>query len=212
MVPAMNDATDPGIVAARARVDALLGRLSRAELGVIVVDLPDDDRLDAEDRARAAAETAHRGELLDASRADARELAMRAFAKAGFSGTWALTDMAVSVARSGDRVAAAIAFEDAATAEVVEDLVDDETLETLRSASDQLLEMTGMPMPGSLSAIATPMEFEGRGLVAVLAVALLLLAAAAVAFVVGGRAGLVALALAVTMMIGLWRRRGRTAH
>lgn len=208
----MNDATDPGIVAARARVDALLGRLSRAELGVIVVDLPDDDRLDAEDRARAAAEAAQRGELLDVSRADARELAMRAFAKAGFSGTWALTDMAVSVARSGDRVAAAIAFEDAATAEVVEDLVDDETLETLRSASDQLLGMTGLPTPGSISAIATPLEMEGRGLVAVVALALLLLAAAAVAFVVGGRAGLIALALSVAMLIGLWRRRGRTAH
>ena len=64
--------------------------------------------------------------------------ASRMFSSAAFSGTWAATEMAASVASAADRVAAARAFEEAATAEVVEDLVDDETLDTLRATTDEL--------------------------------------------------------------------------
>ena len=113
------------------RVADLLERITRVELGVVVVAPPDAERMAARDRARAAAD---RGGPRAAARGrHARPRArstMRSFARAGFSGTWAATDMAVSVARSGDRVAAAAAFEEAATAAVVEDLVDAETLET----------------------------------------------------------------------------------
>jgi hypothetical protein len=207
----MTDVTDSGAAAARARVDDLLQRLTHVDLQVVVVPPPDRERLDAQERAREAAATAGREELFDSSRARAREATMRAFARAGFSGTWALTDMAVSVARSEDRVAAAIAFEEAAMAAVVEDLVDEDTLETLRSTSEDLVGMTGLPSPGSISTIATPAEVHGRGLLAVTAVALLLLAVATVALVVGGQGGLIALALAVAMITGLWRRRDRTA-
>ena len=56
--------------------------------------------------------------------------------------------MAVSVARPEDRVAAAIAFEEAVMAAVVEDLVDEETVETLRCTSDDLVSLTGLPSPG----------------------------------------------------------------
>ncbi len=81
---------------------------------------------------------------------------MRSFARAGFSGTWAFTDMAMSVARAGDRVAAAAALEEAVTAAVVEDLVDAETLDVLRSTSDELGDLKGVPPPGSIAAFGTP--------------------------------------------------------
>ena len=202
----MNQPADPGAVAAKARVDALLDRLTRVDLQVVVVPPPDSARLDAQERARAAAAAAGRGALLASSRAAARELTIRAFARAGFSGTWAVTDMAVSVARPEDRVAAAIAFEEAAMAAVVEDLVDEVTLETLRSTSDDLVSLTGLPSPGSLSAIGTPTELDGRGPLVVTLVAILVIGLAALAFVAGGRSGLVALALAIAMVAGLWRR------
>jgi hypothetical protein len=202
----MNQPADPAAVAAKARVDALLDRLTRVDLQVVVVPPPDSERLDAQERARAAAAAAGRGALLASSRAAARELTMRAFARAGFSGTWAVTDMAVSVARPEDRVAAAIAFEEAAMAAVVEDLVDEETLETLQSTSDDLMSLTGLPSPGSLSAIGAPPELEGRGLLIVSLVAILVIGLAALAFVAGGRTGLVALALGIAMVAGLWRR------
>jgi hypothetical protein len=209
IVPPMNHPADPGAVAAKARVDALLDRLTRVDLQVVVVPPPDSERLEAQDRARTAAAAAGRRELLASSRAAARELTLRAFARAGFSGTWAVTDMAVSVARPEDRVAAAIAFEEAAMAAVVEDLVDEETLETLRSTSDDLVSLTGLPSPGSLSAIGAPTELEGRGLLVVTLVAILVIGLAALAFVAGGRSALVALALAIAMVAGLWRRRRR---
>jgi hypothetical protein len=118
--------------------------------------------------------------------------------------------MAVSVARPEDRVAAAIAFEEAAMAAVVEDLIDEETLDTLRSTSDDLVSMTGLPSPGSLAAIGAPTEVEGRGLLVVTVVAIIVIALAVIAFLAGGRSALVALALAVAMVAGLWRRHRRT--
>ena len=57
--------------------------------------------------------------------------------------------MAASVATASDRVAAATAFEEAATAAVVEDLVDDDTLEVLRATSERLC-----PFFGALSSPA----------------------------------------------------------
>ena len=130
--------TDPGAAAARARVATLLERLTRVDLQVIVVAPPDATRLAARDRARAAAIAAGRTVLLDEATAGARETTLRAFARAGFSGTWAATDRSASVATASDRVAAAAAFEEAAMAAVVEDLVDDDTLEVLRGSSDEL--------------------------------------------------------------------------
>ena len=87
-------------------------------------------------RARTAAIVAGRQAP---RRGDGRRSRRRAqgFARAGFSGTWAATEMAVSVASAGDRIAAAAAFEEAAMAAVVEDLVDEETLEILRATTDR---------------------------------------------------------------------------
>lgn len=140
--------------AARARVDDLLSRLARVDLQVVIVRQPDATRLAAEGVARDAATSAGRADLFDEAVAATREAVLRLFARSGFSGTWALTEMAVSVTRADDRVAAATAFEEAAMAAVVEDLVDDETLDVLRATADNLLDMTGLSSPGSLSNLA----------------------------------------------------------
>jgi hypothetical protein len=81
---------------------------------------------------------------------------MKAFARSGFGGTWAATDMAVSVVTARDRAAAAAAFEEAATAAVAEDLLDEETLGVLRSTSNELADLTGLPSPGAISAFLSP--------------------------------------------------------
>ena len=132
----------------------LLERLSRINLQVVVLAPPDGIRLAAQARARAAAIAAGRGDLLKEAVAAARETTIRAFSRAGFSGTWAATDWSISVARPDDRVGAAAAFEEAAMAEVVQDLLDDETLEVLRSSSGELVRSTGLPSPGALSSFA----------------------------------------------------------
>lgn len=203
-------ATDPAAMpAARARVAALLERISRVELGVVVVAPPDDVRLAAQARARAAAELAGRGSLLDEAIAAARETTLRSFARAGFSGTWAATEMAASVATARDRVAAATAFEEAASAAVVEDLVDDDTLETLRATSDELGRATGLPAPGSLSTFASPALDVARGRLGPIVV----LGLAAICVVVGAALGLefalLALAACVAVLAKLARDRGR---
>ena len=145
--------TDPA-AAARARVEDLLERLSRVNLQVVVVTPPDSVRRSAQARARTAAVAAGRGGLFDEAVSAARETVIRAFSRGGFSGTWAATDWSISVARPDDRAAAAAAFEEAAMAEVVQDLLDEETLEVLRSSSGELVRSTGLPSPGALSSFA----------------------------------------------------------
>jgi hypothetical protein len=144
---------DAGEIAARERVGAVLDRLERVQLGVIVVAPPDRTTLDARHRARDAAFAAGRSGLLDEATEAARALALRSFARSGFSGTWAATEMSASVASAKDRLAAAAAFEGTVTAAVVEDLVDAETLEVLNATSDELASLSAVPSPGSLSSL-----------------------------------------------------------
>ena len=203
------DAGHPGAAAARDRADTVLDRLTRVDLQVVVVAPPDAARLAAQHRARAAGVRAGRGPLLEASTAAAREVALRAFARAGFSGTWAATDMSVSVATAGDRVAAAAAFQDAAIAAVVEDLVDDDTLEVLRSPSDELVNLTGMPSPGSLSAFGAPAAMANRGPVHVATIVVVTLAVGVIGLAVGGPTGLILVALALATVAGSSRRRSQ---
>jgi hypothetical protein len=146
-------AGDPETAAARDRVEGVLERLRRVDLQVVVVAAPDAVRVAARDRALQAAVAAGRVELFDEAAVAAREATLRAFARGGFTGTWAATEMAMSVASASDRVAAAAAFEEAAMAAVVEDLVDEETLETLRATSEELDSTTGLPIPGDLASL-----------------------------------------------------------
>ena len=145
------DAGDP-----RDRVAAALESLDRINLQVVVLAQPDATRRDAQAVARRAAAAAGRSPLLDEAVAAARETAMRAFSRGGFSGTWAATDWSISVASAADRVAAAAAFEEAAMAAVVEDLVDGDTLEVLRASVGELDRSSAVPSPGSLSGLADP--------------------------------------------------------
>lgn len=85
----------------------------------------------------------------------ARDATLRIFARSAFSGTWAFTDMAMSVTNAQDRVATAAAFEEAAMAAVVEDLVDGDTLEVLRSTSHDLARLTGVPQPLSIGNVGS---------------------------------------------------------
>ena len=145
--------SDPAAVA-RARVDDLLERLTRVNLQVVVIAPPDGTRRSAQARARKAAVVAGRGDLFEEAVTAARETVIRAFSRGGFSGNWAANDWSISVATPKDRVAAAAAFEEAAMAEVVEDLVDDDTLQILRASTDELVRSSGMPSPGSLSSFS----------------------------------------------------------
>ncbi len=147
---------DAGLDAAYARVGALRDQLSRIELQVVVVAPPDAVRRAARERATETARENGRGRLLDDTLDEVRETTLRAFARASFSGTWAASQMAVSVASARDRVAAVAAFEEAAIAAVTEDLVDDDTLDILRATADHLLGMTGMPVPMALSTFGAP--------------------------------------------------------
>jgi len=199
---------DPQTVAARARVAALLERLARIELGVVVVAPPDAIRIGARERARDAAIVAGRHALLDEATAATRDVALRTFARAGFSGTWAATEMAASVATADDRVAAAAAFEEAATAAVVEDLVDTETLEVLNASLDDLDRARGIPVPGSLAAIGAPAGRAAQGPLQVVIIAAAVIVG--MAFAIGSVSGLIVTAMAIAVFAGLARRLARS--
>ncbi len=189
------------VVAARARVDDLLERLMRVNLQVVVIAPPDGPRRSAQARARAAAVAAGRAALLEQATAAARETVIRAFSRGGFSGTWAANDWSISVATPGDRVAAAAAFEEAAIAEVVEDIVDGDTLEILRASTDELVRSSGVPSPGSLSELASVGRVVGWS---VWVVPILVVVALGLWVNLGLGFGMLVLAVAA---IGLARRR-----
>jgi len=136
---------------AERRVAIVLEELEHLDLNVVVLSRPDEHLVHALERARDAALVAGRRDLLGSATRGAREVALRAFSRSGFSGTWAATDMGASVVRPDDRVAAAAAFEAAATAAVAEDVIDAETAEILREPTEALRRTTGLPPPGALS-------------------------------------------------------------
>ena len=196
-----------GADAARARVAALLDTLPRIDLQVVVVARPDATRLAARDRATEAAILAGRGDLLYEARAAVREAVLRTFARSGFSGTWAVTDMAVSVTRSEDRVAAAAAFEEAAMAAVVEDLVDEEITDILRASTAGLNGMSGVPTPGSLAAFATPPAGASRGPIELVALMTFVVVCVVVAVLFSVGVGLLSLAAGIAVLAALTRQR-----
>lgn len=200
------DWTDPGAAAARARVATLLEAMTRVELQVIVVSPPDATRLTAEEGARDAALLAGRDALLRDAVAAARAATIALFARGGFSGTWAFTDMAISVATAADRVAAASAFEEAAMAAVVEDLVDARTVGILRATSDELAGLTGLPAPGSLSALATPAPSVIGGPIQRALIAGFAVFCVAIGLAAGLGSGLVVLALGLAIVAAMTRR------
>jgi len=203
------DPTDPGATAARVRRRAAARGDDAGRSPGHRVSPPDPTRLAAEERARDAALLAGRDTLLRDATAAARAATIQLFARAGFSGTWAFTETAISVATAGDRVAAAAAFEEAAMAAVVEDLVDPEILEILRSTSDQYERFGGLPSPGSLSAFAAPAGKMIRGPLQVAILALFVVVCFAIGLFAGSSFGLVLLALGVAIVAAMARRYRR---
>jgi len=201
--------SDQRLDAARDRVAAIFDQLSRVELQVVVVTPPDDERRAARERARDAAIVAGRGPLLDEAVRAARDATIRVFALGGFSGTWAATDMAVSVVRASDRVAAEAALEEAVIAAVVQDLVDEDTLDVLRSTWDELARLRGIPSPGSLAAFTAPAAGAIRGPVQASILAAFVLLLAAIGLAAGAGYGLVIplMILPVIVVVVLARRR-----
>ena len=193
--------------AARKRVGILLEELERVDLQLVVVAPPDAMRQAARERARIAAVDAGRAGLLAEAVDAAREISVRAFARGGFTGTWAATEMSQSVMRASDRVAAAAAFEEAAIAEVVSDVVDEHTLDVLRSSAGNLLRLKGLPTPGSLSNLASPrggVSIEGPLLIALIAAVFVSMMAI---FVGLFAVGLIGIAVAVVIASRLARKR-----
>jgi hypothetical protein len=202
-LPVNAERDDPAAAAARARVSALLERLTHLDLQVLVVAAPDRTRLTARETARSAAEAAGRGLLFDEAITAVRDTTIQAFARGGFTGTWAATDMAMSVASARDRIAAAAALEEAAMAAVVEDLVDEDTLDVLRSTTRALGSLKGIPRPGSLTAVGMPR----RGVAVPLQFVAVTVFALALTF--GGLdvLGVAMFCFGVAMIVGLARRR-----
>ena len=192
--------------AARERVTALLDHLLHVDLQVVVVEPPDLARRTASDRARIAAVAAGRRELMEDAVEAVRDIATQAFSRGGFSGTWAATDMSASVVRSADRVAAAAAFEEAMLAAVAEDLLDAETLDTLRATADVLIDMTGIPSPGALSNLASPRSGTSRGPRQAVAVGIVVLASALLWIGLGLGFGILTIVLGLSLIAAVSRR------
>jgi hypothetical protein len=193
---------------AERRAASVLEELEHLDLNVVVLPYPDEDVVRAVERARDAALAAGRRDLLEFATRGAREVAIRAFSRSGFSGTWAATEMGAYVVRADDRVAAAAAFEAAVTAAVAEDVIDAETAEILREPTDALRATTGLPPPGALSNFAST---AGRGPTDAIQVGLGIavgIAGVVVALAFGTVAiGLIVIAggLALIGVIGRWR-------
>src|SRR5688572_25778624 len=201
-----DEPSDLGLDAARARVAALLEDAARVNLGVVVVAPPDVTRLDARDRAMSAAIAAGRGGLLEEAASAARDTVLNAFAGAGFSGTWAVTEMSMSVASAIDRVAAVAAFEEATIAAVVEDLVDEDTVDVLRSTWDELVSASAIPSPGSLASVASPAAGVVRGPIQVAILVAVVIVASVVALATASVSGLIIVFFAVGIVAALARR------
>jgi len=211
MTSATGTERDPGADAARARVAALFEHAARVNLTVVVVAPPDETRESARDAATDAAIAAGRSELLREATAAAREIVLNGFANAGFSGTWAVSEMSMSVATAADRVAAVEAFEEATVAAIAEDLVDPETLDILGATWDQISSSSAIPSPGALSSIAATAAGVNRSPFQVAILAGVILVCAFVGFAYGSYAGLIAVFLGVGIVGALMRGSSRPA-
>ena len=172
---------------------------------------PDETRELARDAATSAAIVAGRGALLREATAAAREIVLKGFANAGFSGTWAVTEMSMSVATAADRVAAVAAFEEATVAAVAEDLIDADTLDVLGATWDQIASSSAIPSPGALSSIAATAAGADRSPIQVAILAGVVLVCAFVGFAYGSYAGLIAVFLGVGVVGALMRGSSRPA-
>jgi hypothetical protein len=133
------------------------------QLTSLILGRPGEDVLAARRVASEAAASAGRTDLVEQARSTARDWVLQSFAQRGYSGTWAATEMTVSVARPADRTAVAEALADAVTADVVEDLIDPETADVLRSSWTLLAGSAAIPEPGGLDSLTRSIGRIGAG-------------------------------------------------
>ncbi len=154
---------DAGPADAAERIAGTLERARHIELGRVVVGRAPPDVVAARRRAFALGAQAGRSQLVRDARQAAAAFVNRGFSRQGFSGTWMLTEMAVSVARPGDRAAVAEALADALTADAVADLIDQETGDTLRATWGEFEASSAIPDPSSVSNFTASFVRPGRG-------------------------------------------------
>lgn len=150
--------------AARQRVAATLEAARRVELERLIVGVPGPETEDARQRAVAAADAAGRTALVEEAREAALAWVTQSFSNRAYSGTWAVTEMSMSATRAGDRAAVAEALADAATADAVEDLVDEEAAGTLRATWASIAGAGGLSDPSSIANLTSSLAgwSEGR--------------------------------------------------
>jgi len=128
-----------------------LGRVDREDLQRMGLPPLDPGRNEARERAIDAAVAAGRGELLKAARQRVRDGTLAEYSRAGYRPTWLGLNWSVSTGRAEDRVAWAIALEDAAIATVAEDLLRPDDVTELTWPFERLVgQATGGPPPESL--------------------------------------------------------------
>ena len=118
--------------------------------------------------------------------------------------------MSVSVARASDRVAAVAALEEATIAAVAEDLVDEDTIEVLRSTWAGLVHSGAIPIPGSLASVAAPAAAAIRGPIQIALLVAVILFCAAVGFATASVSGLIIVFAGVGLVGALARRRSQS--
>lgn len=188
----MTAGEEPAIDVARRRVASTLEAARHFEVERLILGRSSQKVDDARRIALAAAETAGRSELVREARDAAGDWATRSFSERAYSGTWAVTEMSMSVTRPADRAAVAESLADAVTADAVEDVVDAKVLGALRARWDMIETAGPIPEPGSLSNMTSGLIGGRRSIPAgivllVVGVGLLLTGSVfAIAFLVAG--------------------------
>ena len=205
----MRGGGDGAIDAARSRIAATLEAARSVELERLVVSASGSSTEEARRRALTAADAAGRSRIVHEAREAAIAYITQAFSDRGYSGTWIITETSVSVTRPRDRAAVALALADAVTADAVEDLEDDETVEALRATWRSLGGSAALPDPSSIanltSSLAGWSERRGAWMGLVAAAALTLIGLGQLAF--GQALGVAFLAVGVVVLRNALRAR-----
>jgi hypothetical protein len=106
-------------------------------------------------------------------------------------------------------VAAATAFEEAAMAAVVEDLVDADTLHVLRSTAEQYEIFGGLPLPGSLATIGSPTASTFGGPIRSAVIAVFIVFCLVAGLWIGSVTGLVLVVFGIAVVSAMARRLGQ---
>ena len=192
--------------AAGDRLAAFLDRLDRVgleDLRLLALPLPEpEERAALLAEVDRAATASGRAALVEEARTQTRTAIDRAYARHQYEPTWAGLNWGRSLGTTRDRLGLALAAEDAAVAEVMRDLLDEDTLSALSERYGHAAGMSGSTSTPSL-AMATHDRTAWLvwGLLA--SVAILVMAS----YLVGFYPVVLGLGLILVVGIASWRRR-----